>query len=223
MALKIVCISDTHEKHRFLNIPEGDVLVHTGDFTFRGDFYAIKDFADWMQSLNFKHKICIAGNHELTLDPNFSTNGSQRPIMLNLLKNAGITYLQDSGIEIEGLHFWGAPYTPKVLNWAFTEERGNKIAKKWNKIPAKTNVLLTHCPPYGILDLVEINLHKDVIHQGCEQLVKKIMSLRQLKLHVFGHLHFNYGTEIINDTTFVNAASCNEQYEPYNPPIVVTI
>merc|ERR1712134_199914 len=67
--LKVCCISDTHCQHR--SIPtrlSGDILIHSGDFTYTGTYQEVKDFSDWIDTLDFKHKIIIAGNHELTMD-----------------------------------------------------------------------------------------------------------------------------------------------------------
>lgn len=66
--LRIVCISDTHNKHRDLQLPKGDVLVHTGDFTLQGLPSEITDFSKWLGEQPFAHKLVISGNHEITFD-----------------------------------------------------------------------------------------------------------------------------------------------------------
>ena len=48
-AVRFVCVSDTHCKHRGLGeLPCGDVLVHTGDFTQFGRLREIEDFCTWL-------------------------------------------------------------------------------------------------------------------------------------------------------------------------------
>lgn len=147
--MRLVAISDTHEQHTQIVLPEGDVLIHAGDITFRGEFPAIASFANWLKQQPHQHKVVIAGNHELTFET------SARDIMVNLIREAGATYLQDSGCEIDGMLFWGSPWTPCYFNWAFNLNRGEEIDRKWQLIPEKTNVLITHAPPYGILDSVK--------------------------------------------------------------------
>src|SRR5271166_4785835 len=145
--MKIVAISDTHEQHAQVVVPEGDILIHSGDFTNLGKIPAVASFAKWMGSQPHKHKILIAGNHELTLQSPY------RNIVTNLFKENGIIYLEDSGVEINGLFFYGAPWTPFFNDWAFNlPRRGMELMAKWDMIPDNTNVLITHGPPKGILD-----------------------------------------------------------------------
>ena len=223
MGLKIVSISDTHTMHKDIKVPDGDVLVHCGDWTNKGEIYDIKRFLDWFSSQSHKHKVFIAGNHELSLE------GVDRNKSLNLIKsytNDNLHFLESSSVTIEGYKFYGSPHTPYFFGWAFNLNRGKVIANEWAKIPDDVNVLITHGPPYGILDLVEDNTYnkgKD-LHQGCEELTKRISYLRELELHLFGHLHTDGGKSIkIKGVTYANAAICTEQYKPTNPPIIVEL
>jgi predicted phosphodiesterase len=68
--MRIVAISDTHTMERNFQIPDGDVLVHCGDFTYKGRQEEITDFLDWFLDLPHKNKILIAGNHDVTLEKN---------------------------------------------------------------------------------------------------------------------------------------------------------
>jgi len=70
--MRVVCVSDTHSMHRTLGtIPDGDVLVHAGDFTQTGTLAEVQDFCSWLGSLPHEHKIVIAGNHETTFDESY--------------------------------------------------------------------------------------------------------------------------------------------------------
>jgi len=212
---KIVHISDTHTYHRQVVLPEGDILIHSGDITKMGTLSEIEDFVEWMSEQKFSHKICISGNHD------WCFTNALRKKSLKLFKNKDIVYLQDSSIIIDNIKFWGSPWTPEYFNWAWNLSRGKALAAKWAQIPDDVNVLITHGPPYGVLDLVENNLSnigRD-LHQGCQDLFNRVMDLKQLKAHCFGHLHYGYGKIKINNITFSNAASCNERYIPDNPPI----
>jgi Icc-related predicted phosphoesterase len=218
--MKIVHISDTHTYHRQVTLPEGDVLIHSGDISKTGGITALEDFSEWMSEQNFKHKIVIAGNHDFMF-----MNAFKKKSLKNL-KKAGCTYLEDSSIIIDGVKFYGSPYQPEYCNWAFNLPRGEILANKWAQIPDDVNVLITHGPPYGVLDLVEDNISnmgRD-LHQGCQDLLDRLMNLKEIKAHCFGHLHLNGGQkQIVADVIFSNAAICTESYSPTNPPVVFEI
>ena len=62
--MKIVCLSDTHHNYD-MEVPEGDVLVHAGDFSSFGQSIEISQFARWLKEQPHKHKLFIWGNHEI--------------------------------------------------------------------------------------------------------------------------------------------------------------
>ncbi len=213
--MKLVILSDTHEQHRRIKVPEGDVLIHCGDFTGRGDLSAINDFAQWMKSLNFSKKILVSGNHELSLE------GQNRHIALNFLQEAGIIYLENSEVIIDGIKFYGSPQNVRFFDWAFNVDPGPKIAKYWNAIPDDIDVLITHMPPQGILDDIS---HKG--QMGCKELRRRIRELKNLKLHAFGHFHRekDWIKKLeIDGVKFINASILNNAYELVNEPIVEEI
>lgn len=223
--MKFVIISDTHEYHDQVKVPDGDILIHCGDWTNRGEPLAIQKFFYWFTNQPHKYKVCIPGNHELSLE------GKQRPEVLRLINEyvnntENLYFLENSSVEIEGIRFYGAAATPYFHGWAFNFQRGKDIAIEWKKIPENVQVLITHGPPHGILDMVQdtaSNKGRD-LHQGCEELAKKIKELKQLKIHVFGHLHTDGGKQtVVNNIIHANAAICTEQYSPTNPPIVIDL
>jgi len=67
---RIVCVSDTHGRHRGISLPRGDILIHCGDFTDTGQAKQVKDFTKWLleakTQLGFSHVVVIAGNHDIT-------------------------------------------------------------------------------------------------------------------------------------------------------------
>lgn len=217
--VRVVCISDTHTYHESVDLPHGDILVHAGDFTYRGKESEIRRFGRWFAEQPHTHKIVIAGNHDLSLQ----NNGlSAVRWLYNDNVNSKLIYLKDSAVtlEIDGckIKVYGSPWQPEFFNWAFNLPRGPALEAVWSKIPDDTNILVTHGPPAGILDLCD---HGERV--GCVDLYNRIQQLSNLKLHVFGHIHESYGSEVINNTTFVNASSCNIRYSPVQPAIVVEI
>jgi Icc-related predicted phosphoesterase len=210
--MKIVCISDTHTKHRQLTLPKGDVLVHAGDITYNGDEESISGFNTWLGEQDFKYKVIIAGNHDWLFE---REPAKARSLITNAI------YLQDSGVEIEGLKFWGSPIQPWFLDWAFNRRRGNDIEAHWKLIPDDTDVLITHGPPMSILDKVGTDDHYHWL--GCWDLHRHVTVRIKPKLHVFGHIHSGYGKEVRDGTIFVNASQVDEMYTLENEPIVVEV
>jgi len=206
--MRVVCISDTHGKHEELVIPDGDMFIHCGDFTQLGRVHEISAFNYWLASLKHTHKIIIAGNHEKL----FETNNR---LARSLITNA--TYLENSGVEIEGRRLWGSPVTPYFFNWAFNISRGEMIQRVWNDIPDNLDVLITHGPPHTILDTV-----KGGAVVGCEELLRKVKGLN-IKRHVFGHIHEGYGHTKRYGTEFMNASSLDHKYQVINKPWVFDI
>lgn len=214
---KIVCVSDTHNCNQEIIVPEGDILIHSGDAAINGTQAEIEAFLKWFSALPHRHKIFVAGNHDWL----YETDNRLARI---LTANFGITYLQDSFIEIEGLKIYGSPWQPRFFDWAFNLDRGAEMAEKWKLIPPDIDILITHGPPHGILDEVPRKYWTE--NTGCEELMKRIEEISafgRLKLHVFGHIHCGYGQTEKFGVKFVNASTCDEEYKPIQPPITVEI
>lgn len=212
--MKIVCISDTHNRHDQIIVPDGDILIHAGDATGRGTIEEIEEFNFWFANLPHRYKIFVAGNHDWL----FETNN----LYARKLLDDSIIYLQDSSVEVEELKIYGSPWQPRFYDWAFNLMRGAEIAEKWQQIPGDIDILITHGPPNGILD--EVPHRYFVENTGCEELrktVEEIARFGKLKLHVFGHIHCGYGQTENFGVKFVNASNCNESYEPVQLPFVI--
>lgn len=210
--MRLVCISDTHSLHRRIpEVPDGDILIHAGDCLGAGTLDNVEDLNDWLGTLPHQHKIVIAGNHDWAFQ---ETPELAREALTNAM------YLEDSGVEIDGLRFWGSPWTPEFMDWAFMLGRGQPLNDRWKLIPDDTDVLITHGPPKDIAD--EVSLGFRCQNVGCTDLKFRIAQL-SLTAHIFGHIHEGYGEYQRGDTRFINASTCNARYEPINPPIVLDI
>ncbi len=204
--MKFVAISDTHGWHRKITLPRGDVLIHAGDLTHKGKKEEVIDFLNWFGKQKFLYKIFIAGNHDFYFD-----QAGEEDIH-NLIPE-GVTYLNDSGIVIDGINIWGSPVTPWFYNWAFNRHRGSGIRKHWDKIPPGTDLLITHGPPFGFLDCLVSEQHV-----GCQDLLRMVLTL-QPRYHIFGHIHESFGSLKRSGITYINASQVNEMYEPVARPI----
>lgn len=204
--MKIWHISDTHTYTNMLSLPADiDMVIHSGDATNYRDPYKnekeMRDFITWLDKLPVKHKVFVAGNHDTSIENNLVTKYE--------FENLGIHYLYMNTIEIEGLKLWGSPYCPTFGNWSFMKSRESIGRKVWDFMDTEADIVITHTPPKGILDL---SYHgKDLEFCGCNSLLHKIMEVQPL-LHCFGHIHntkspvFNAGTRTLTgiQTIFSN-------------------
>lgn len=216
--MKIVCISDTHGRHLDTPLPDGDydAIIHAGDFCSDGSHHDCVRFFSWFGSLPYKHKICIAGNHDLWME-----RASQSEID-SIVPNT-VRYLNDSGTSIDGISFWGSPVQPRFFNWAFNRDRGEDIKKHWDMVPQGTHVLITHGPAYGYCDEApRMGSITDLEHTGCQDLLEAINSIRP-RAHIFGHIHCGHGMECNESTVFLNCSICNESYRTVNRPFVLDL
>ena len=206
--MRLVCVSDTHGLHAHVQPPDGDVLVHAGDWSRRGELPELRAFDAWLGTLPHRHKIVIAGNHDFCFE-------EQPAAARAALTHA--TYLQDSGCEVDGVRFWGSPWQPWFFDWAFNLRRGAPLRAKWALIPDGTHVLVTHGPPHGVLD---VTARGEPV--GCEELTLAVDRVRP-RLHVFGHIHEAFGTLARGGTLFVNASFADLRYRPANRAVVVDV
>lgn len=200
--MTIAFLSDTHGKHREMkNMPQADVLIHAGDLSWNGTEEEIADFISWLGSLDYRHKIFIAGNHDDCLD------GAE---IEGLPENCH--YLCNSGIEIGGVRIWGVPlFLSDEIYWE------DLYPEKIARIPEQTDVLISHCPPFGILDKSAFGAN-----MGSEDLRRRVENTAP-RYHLFGHIHEACGVYETPRTTFVNGCIVNENYEPVNRPTVIHI
>lgn len=192
--MRIVGISDTHTREPFL--PDGDLLIHSGDLGVFGFRVEICRQLLWLEEQVPKYPLgvlVIPGNHDLFLEKHFA-------IAEAACKGAGITLLHNSQhVLANGLKVWGSGHTPDFHSWAFmlgTEE----IRQAWNLIPDNTDLLVTHGPPQGILDRAG---GQDL---GCPELLKRVRMVKP-KVHQFGHIHEGWGSLDYEGTHFMNCAT----------------
>ena len=234
--VRFVIISDTHsaESRRPdapVQVPPGDVLLHCGDFTQRGDPREVAKFCEWFASQPHRHKVLIAGNHDLSLDASSLEHcapmhglhldrhggaAAANAAALELVaKIPNCAYLCDSGVRIHGIHIWGSPWQPEFGDWAFNLPRGAPCRERWRLIPDDADIVLTHGPPLGHGDLC-----KHGGRAGCLDLLDELQQRVRPAYHCFGHIHEGYGATTDGVTTYLNASTCNFNYRPDNQPLV---
>jgi len=183
--MKIWHISDTHTYHGLLDIPKDvDMVIHSGDCSNPQEIVKshseILDFINWFSMLPIKYKVFVAGNHDVAIERNWITRDH--------FIEKDIVYLQNESITLDGVNIWGSPYTPSFgSGWAFNRKR-DKLHDLWATIPDDTNIVISHGPPMGILDLSYSAYGNKLENCGCTAFKKRILQL-QPELCLFGHIH----------------------------------
>ncbi|KAF6749958.1 Metallo-dependent phosphatase-like protein, partial [Ephemerocybe angulata] len=177
--------------------PAGDILIHAGDLTSTGTFPELDNVLSWLESQTHQHKVFIAGNHDVGLSAARQAKSNSSHMSLQYIASTypSLTYLKDSSAElrVSGRVFqiYGSPYTPTQGAWAFQHpRRSDALRERWARIPPLTDILITHGPPFGHLDLVRGT------NAGCAELLASVWRTRP-KVHVFGHIHAARGVEYV--------------------------
>lgn len=255
----IDCVADLHG--HYPQLEGGDLLIVAGDLTKSDTETEYIKFISWCfdnyLTGKFSKIIWIAGNHDNWVQENVSINQQL----------GGSEYLCDSGTEFEyeepvrdlfdpgnkslvfrkKLKIWGSPWTKRFPGMnphcmAFTVDTDEELAEKWALIPEDTDILVTHCPPYGIMDRVNevTKWGTKRFNVGSPSLLNTSRRLKNLKLFVFGHIHESYGqispsrlrmsaavaTREVTCASMphiANASHVNERYEPVNKPIRIEL
>lgn len=213
MKLKIAAISDTHGRHEDIEMPDTDVVIHCGDSCTRGSKNEMYAFLDWYESLPIPYKLLTFGNHDRWAYDYFL-------VVMCACRVRNITTLIDSAIEIEGLNFFGAPWSRK-FGWtkAFMYDPADEhiIWKGLRDYPNKIDVLITHSPPFGILDQCPQSVGSDELGE--------IVKVIKPRYHLVGHIHTRAGGIVHkqypdgSETYFVNCASVDDSYKITKNPV----
>jgi Icc-related predicted phosphoesterase len=239
--MKICCISDTHNKHRELELPDADLLIHAGDFSGIGRRYEVEDVFLWFKEIAPKFKygvVFIAGNHDRSFDVNFGEleyfldeevekSRKNKPFWLKQIleeieqDTLSIKYLENDWVIVDDVVIWGSPITPWFHGdrWAFNKHRGPDIREVWKGIPDGTHVVVTHGPPSFKGDFIPSTEE----YVGCDDLRDELDYRVKPLLHVYGHIHEGYGVYGDGNNLYANASSCNEYYEIVNKPLLFEI
>ena len=217
----ITFISDTHTKHRYCedDLPGGDLLIHAGDIMNSGyDENDIWEFLEWFNKREqYKGHVFIAGNHDRYFEnkPNETKNILREYPYLTYLQDNSLFYVNED--TNDACSIYGSPHQPTFHNWAFNLPRnGEELQNKWNNIPKDIDILITHGPAWGHLDIVPYGY----LSVGCE-LLRECVDVIKPKIHVFGHVHSGYGYKFHKGTHFFNASVLDERYSYSNKPITI--
>jgi len=252
--LRFVCMADTHSltPHMKLPVPEGDVFIHAGDFTRCGALSEVKEFNNWLGKLPHKHKIVIAGNHELSFDPKFGD------LDLSSAHTGGLTcrsgHIGESPLllsrkfikaENKNENQIRCPMQEELTNCTYLEDssvtiEGLKIyGTPWQpefsgwafNLPRGSACLEkwnripedTHILVSHTPPLGFGDLCSTGVRVGCVELLNSVQRRIKPKYHIYGHIHEGYGVRSDGQILFINASTCDVNYLPCNPPVVFDV
>jgi len=206
--MKIVIFSDTHGKHRDIVLPEADLMICAGDMTIYGSRTELLKFAEWFGEQPGEIKLATPGNHD------FCFQDRRRVQAENILGNHEIHTVIDGTATVYGLNIYLSPWTPTFGDWAFMQD-DDLLGYRWKMIPDDTDILVTHGPPFGILDETVAGPHA-----GSKTLRHRVLG-SEIALHAFGHIHEGHGSIVLAKQSFHNVSICDFFYDPTNEPLYI--
>ena len=219
--MKIWFISDTHNHHGSLQVTEADAVIHCGDESNHGNAWMNENesrrFFEWFTRLDIATRVFVPGNHSTAIEQG----------LVRAEDYPDIQFLIHDAVDIEGLKIFGLPYTPRFHDWAYMKAR-NKLDMVWQSVPDDVDILITHGPPKGILDITKDIESEGLVQVGCRALRRHVDERIKPRIHAFGHIHdergiSNYGMLTQGETQFINCACCNLRVELKHNGFVVEI
>lgn len=210
--MKVVAISDLHGI--LPRIPACDLLIIAGDVCpiVNHDVWFQKlwlqdNFANWLERQPANQIVGIAGNHDFALQ--------KEP---EIARNLPWTYLRDHQATFKGFKIYGTPWVPNLPSWAFWKDSYG-LKRVFEAIPDDVDILVTHGPPFGIMDLSSPKYGS--VHCGSQELLDEITVRIMPKLHVWGHIHESHGVmhDSVEDTYLANASLLDDDYKPVYKPL----
>lgn len=240
--MRIVALSDTHNRHRDVLVPHGDIVIHAGDACVNGTPEEMLDFVQWFSALPHKHRIFIGGNHDGII-----ANADWREEAIGSMlrwsaRGGGTLYLEGETASVAtngmDLRIHGAPWRPRPNDWTPGEPmrpgkrtsafgvRENLIGQFWDTVPEGLDILVTHVPAYNVLDEIDATPMTDALRIGCTALAARLDRLTcPPRLHIFGHVHDPGGQRMTTPTGMRahNVAICDAKYNPTHKPQVIDL
>jgi Icc-related predicted phosphoesterase len=205
--MRIWLISDTHGEHAELKIPAADIVIHCGDESTHGNAWLnepeARQFFACFSSRDIPRKINVPGNHSTAVERQ----------LIRADEYPQVNFLIHDGLELDGLKIFGSPFTPRFHDWAYMKKR-TQLDAVWQSIPDDTDILITHGPPKGVLDITRDFDSKQLVQVGCAALRRQVDERIRPRFHAFGHIHdekgiSNYGMYTRGATQFVNCSCCD--------------
>lgn len=216
MTMHIIHISDTH--NTYPDIPECDLLIHSGDLTVMGTIDEVKDGLDWLSKQPASAIIYVPGNHDMCLDSDHMYGLSYQnaeALKQEYAHKITIETLNTFTYILEGfpsIDFGVCSYQPFFGGWGFNVSSKLERKKFYKQaLLNKPDILITHAPPKYILDK-----NKNGEFCGDEALLEVIKENPELhpEFLLCGHIHENAGWATVPNTNIKvsNAATILNEF-----------
>jgi Icc-related predicted phosphoesterase len=209
--MRIVATADIHG---FLpEVPPCDVLVVAGDLTPTSDHdvrfqarWLDTAFREWLERVPAAHVVAVAGNHDFVFER-----------AADSVPDLPWQYLNDTSCTIDGVRFWGSPWTPWFFDWAFNAPRDDAderfLTERYATCPADADVVVLHGPPAGFGD--HTNRGADVGSTAALALLGRVRP----QVCVYGHIHEGRGAWELDGTDLANVSYVDSEYRPVDAPL----
>jgi predicted phosphohydrolase len=194
--VRFVVLSDTHNQHDRITVPDGDVLLHLGDVADKGQLTHIRSFAPWFSQLPHGSKFIIPGNHDRVLGSPDAINLAEEYQNIERCK-----LLLDETVTVHNIRIHGT-------SWDSSEWEDFSAWPADSTVSPPIDILLTHLGPYHVRS-----------NGGSRALLQQVVQ-RRIPLHLFGHFHYGRGSETHQGTTFINCATTGNDSKTLAPPVV---
>ena len=222
--MKIVAISDLHgnlptiEEVAIIYCIAGDIMplnIQSNDRKCRK--WLKEEFIPWANNLPCSHVVLIAGNHD------FVFQRMEKEAIDAIFEDSKVIYLENSGVQLEGLNIFGTPWCHQFGHWAFMTD-DDSLVELFNDIPENVDILLTHDAPYGTSDILFQNTAWNIgEHIGCVPLRDAIIE-KKPKIVLHGHLHStNHKKEVLVESDVYNVSLLDENYDLIYDPLILDV
>lgn len=218
---RVCMISDTHERHHVLQVPPCDILIHAGDILMTSRFASrdsarrkLSEFNAWLGRQPARHRLVIAGNHDLILER--LTRAEVNAIFSNA------TYLCNDSALCEGLRVFGTP-----ASHGESDNRAFQTESFWQRTEEAVKQLQVVQGESGDgNDSSSCGVDILITHGPCRRLAAAV---KPRLMHVWGHIHACHGLRYVKSDGSsggwwsVCAPLMGRKYTPVQLPIVIDI
>jgi len=171
--MKVLCVADYHKEKELAENVEKIAAKEGVDVIINAGDFLSEDFARKVLDKTKFRAFVIKGNWDYGLKT----------------KNKNVKILKNEIVEYKGYYFLG-------VDWGYY----SKIYELAKGIDPKKLIVVTHDPPFDILDISYFGNNAGVVE------LREVMDRVKPILHVFGHIHESAGVMKHKGTLFVNAA-----------------